>query len=124
MTAWIIILILSSILFSLVLHALQERKNKLKMQAELDEVNKQLESKDEFLRRRIEEVNEKGNFARDCYARAEKIAIGGHEMRKQSEEKIAVLEKQNDKLKQQLKNARENVKRRKKQLQESKNLKD
>lgn len=112
-----IIILFCSIFILCILYALLERKIRLKLQSEFDVKNKMLLEKEKIVQQRINEVDTKELFARDCYAKAEKIAQQAHEVRKKMETQVVLLEKQNEKLKLSLKNARQNIKRRKLQIQ-------
>ncbi|MGD9152758.1 MAG: hypothetical protein PVG30_03755 [Gammaproteobacteria bacterium] len=102
----ILILILSSILFWLIPYALQERENSRKIKHEMC---KETES----FNHQLTQAYEERMHWRNCHVQA-KNSIHEHK------HKIELLEKQIAKLKRQLNNSRQNVKRRKKQLQELK----
>ena len=101
-----VILILSSILFWLIPYALQERENSRKIKHEMCKET-------EDFNRQLKRANKEEMHWRNCHAHAE---TNIHEHK----HKIELLEKQIAKLKRQLNNSRQNVKRRKKQLQELK----
>jgi septal ring factor EnvC (AmiA/AmiB activator) len=99
-------IILSSILFWLIPYALQERENSRKIKHEMCKET-------EDFNRQLKRANKEEMHWRSCHAHAE---LNIHEHKN----KIELLEKQIAKLKRQLNNSRQNVKRRKKQLQELK----
>ena len=68
----------------------------------------------------FEEHQKKSDFVRDCYRKAEQVALNAKKIREETKDKTEALEKRNRELEQQLKNARQNIKRRKKQVTELK----
>jgi len=131
---YFLILILS-ILITKVLTALREEKLratltkeiKTKLQDEQEKVNYNKETlrlqQQQLYKERndwFEEHKKKSDFVRDCYKRAEQAAQNAKKIREEAKNKIAALEKRNMDLEQQLKNARQNIKRRKQQLNELK----
>ena len=68
----------------------------------------------------IAEVNRKEEYARSCYKQAEAAAIRAKEIRETAKHKVVNMEQQVKKLQEQLGSARQNIKRRKRQLQELK----
>ena len=135
---YFLILILS-ILITKVLAALREEKLRATLRSEIknklrDEQEKincgretlKLQQQQLYKERNdwLEEYKKKSDFVKDCYSKAEQVAHSAKKIREDSKNKIAALEKRNSTLEEQLKNARQNIKRRKQQLNELNEVKE